>query len=79
MGGEGFFDAKLSYDMLYQLHMSYNVTVCQRCGEHTYDPDYKCCLNEDCRLLPVAEGMHLTLVIAGALTLALAVASHWLN
>ena len=48
-------------------------------GATCLGPDYRRCLNEDCHLAPIAEGMHLTLMIAGALTLALALASHWLH
>ena len=49
--------------------MAYNVTICRRCGECAYDPDYKRCLNEDCHLAPLATGMRMTLLISGALAL----------
>ena len=57
--------------------MSYNVTTCPRCGECAYDPDYKRCLNDDCHLAPLADGLRLTLFVAAALTLVFAVAGHF--
>ena len=49
--------------------MHYNVTTCPRCGECTYDPDYKRCLNDDCHLAPLATGLRLALFIMAALML----------
>ena len=59
--------------------MSYNVTVCHRCGECTYDPDYKRCLNDDCHLAPLANGLRVGLLIAAALMLLLVAAGHPIN
>ena len=56
--------------------MSYNVTVCHRCGECTYDPDYKRCLNDDCHLTPLATGLRVALLISGALALLVGALGH---
>ncbi len=58
--------------------MSFNVTTCHRCGENTYDPDYRRCLNNDCRLAPLSEGLRLvTLAAMVVLMVVLIISNHW--
>ena len=60
--------------------MSYNVAVCRRCGELTYDPDYKRCLNDDCHLAPLSGYLRVVLLVAmSLLMLALAIGNHLLR
>ncbi len=60
--------------------MSYNITGCPRCGEPTYDPDYKRCLNDDCHLAPLSERLHLLLLlVTGLLMLILVTGQGWLS
>ena len=60
--------------------MSYNITVCPRCGEAAYDPDYKRCLNDDCHMAPLSERLHLILLlVTGLLMLVLATSHYWLS
>ena len=59
--------------------MAYNVTTCQRCGECTYDPDYKRCLNDDCHLAPLATRLRFVLFAMVALMLLLVAVGHSLG